>query len=185
MMPLDHTPGRLQGHFAGHSLPEHTKLWNSLYEESFTPWDRGQPSLALYDLLVEHPDLVARENLMGHRTRTALVPGCGRGWDVLLLAAYGFRAIGLDTSELAIEQAKKLHKAVASGEARMDEEYAAALQPRNGVASLAEDDAITWTTGDFFKDDWLREARSEKFDLIFDYTVGILRSTHQLDRAHI
>ena len=36
-----------------------------------------------------------------------LVPGCGRGYDVLLFSSYGFNAVGLDISPAAAEEAQK------------------------------------------------------------------------------
>ena len=37
----------------------------------------------------------------------ALVPGCGRGYDVQLFAERGLNAVGLDTSETAVEKAQE------------------------------------------------------------------------------
>lgn len=38
----------------------------------------------------------------------ALVPGCGKGYDVLLLSAFGYDATGLEISSKALEEARKV-----------------------------------------------------------------------------
>ena len=42
--------------------------------------------------------------------RKALVPGCGRGVDVLLLASFGYDAYGLECSATAVDACKKEEK---------------------------------------------------------------------------
>lgn len=71
--------------------------WDALYAGDETPWDMGRPSPPLEHLLHERalPD------------GRVLVPGCGRGWEVELLARAGHEAVGLDLSPLAIEQARR------------------------------------------------------------------------------
>lgn len=139
--------------------------WNACWEEQWTPWDRGGHSWALYDLLQGHPELSPdRSNRADGKT--ALVPGCGRGHDVLLLRSFGYDVYGLDYSPKAIEEARKNagKKPVAEGLDDDDDD-----ESRGGD----ERGSITWLSGDFFEDDWLREAdiSRRKFDLIFDYTV--------------
>jgi methyl halide transferase len=149
-------PGKLQETFANADFSEHGSKWNQLWEESYTPWDRGGPSMALNDLLEEAKHLF----LSTKAKKTALVPGCGMGHDVLLLAAFGYDVYGLDYSASAAKSAIDNQAAVGN-----DEVY----RPRQGV----EAGKITWLTGDFFSDDWLQKADvGGKFDLIFDYTVS-------------
>jgi hypothetical protein len=156
----DFVVGRLAETFKGADIAEHGRKWDSLWKDSYTPWDRGEPSMALADVLAEQPDLFGGGlPSPGHR-RTALVPGCGRGYDVRLLSAFGYDAYGLDFSESAIKEAQEVQKKGAD-----DEVY----RPRKGVEEAGK---ITWLTGDFFKDDFLKEAGVEEFDLIFDYTVS-------------
>jgi methyl halide transferase len=171
-------PGPLEGHFDNHGLSDHGKLWDSLWKGNNIPWDRGQPSLALYDLLVERPDLVPSPSEQGAdsrgRSKTAFVPGCGKGWDVLLLAAFGYHVIGLETSERALEEAKALLQAVVTGELQQIQEGSSSLTvltPRNGVGPLDEDGAIAWVVGNFFTDDFLQQTGQKTFDVIFDYQV--------------
>ncbi|KAI1495209.1 S-adenosyl-L-methionine-dependent methyltransferase [Biscogniauxia mediterranea] len=148
--------------FKGLTGSEYDSRWDTCWDEKRTPWDRGGPSWALYDVLKEKPELFPLPGRSGTR-KTALVPGCGTGYDVLLLSAFGFDVCGLDLSAGATAAAKK------HAEEKKEEE--GPYEPQEGV----ERGAITWLTGNFFEDDWLREVEAAtgkpaKFDLIFDYT---------------
>lgn len=157
-------PGRLASHFKGYDAAHHGDRWDALWEEKYTPWDRGQPSPALVDLLEERKDLVGEcwtvDPALGKRRKRALVPGCGRGYDVLALSAFGYDAYGLDVSESAIKAAKEYAR-----EKSGDEVYKARDQGGKGQ--------IHWLSADFFKDDFLKEIDGDgTFDLLFDYTVS-------------
>ncbi|KAI1156438.1 S-adenosyl-L-methionine-dependent methyltransferase [Nemania diffusa] len=143
---------RLPGLFAGTSPQEHPTQWSKCWDEEFTPWDRGGPSMALYDLLQENPD--GAIPLPSPGPRTALVPGCGRGYDVLLLSSLGYDVYGLDVSSQALDAARRnAEKELAEG--------------RYGTEG-GERGAITWICQDFFAEDW--KGVQTPFDLIFDYT---------------
>ncbi len=190
----DRPPRSLAEHFQSHDPSRQGGAWDALWGEGFTPWDRGGPSWALYDLLTERPDLfepLSNEDtsagaVCGTSTgkergkKTALVPGCGRGHDVLLLSSLGYDMVGLEVSEHALEEARK--NATAAAAAAAAAVRAGAGEGENGVSR----GRIRWISGDFFQDDWLREAADivgsggvggggggggGKFDLIFDYTV--------------
>jgi len=159
---------RLLSHFStAQGSTEHGQKWDELYQQGWVPWDKGFPSPALVDLLsspptsssLKHPLLP--EGKIGGRKR-ALVPGCGKGYDVLLLAAYGYDAYGLEISELALNEARKVE-----AEKGSEEVYAS----RSG-----ERGSVNWLSGDFFKDEFLKDVawkgeQDRKFDLIYDYTV--------------
>lgn len=145
--------------------------WDSCYRTSFHPWDRSGPSLALGDLLLQRPDLVpsaieldSRSNPLRSSTgtvirKTALVPGCGLGHDVRLLASFGYDVWALDVSETAIGKAK--------------EQKWESLYKENEGNEMGR---ITWVAADFFKEEWVAGTGTDgsgKFDLIFDYTVSI------------
>lgn len=146
---------KLSSHFEGAENLHHQK-WEALWKEKFLPWDKGFPSPALVDLLAERQDLFGAPE---GRKKKALVPGCGKGYDVLLLSAYGYDAYGLDVSETALEAAKET-------EAKMkgDEMYE--------IKGVEKRGSINWIVGDFFTDDFLKDVEGEgAFDLIYDYTV--------------
>ncbi len=67
------------------------KDWESLYQQGETKWDRGAASPAL-------PHLI--EQLTPGTS--VLVPGCGRGHEVVELAARGFAVTALDIAPSAI-----------------------------------------------------------------------------------
>jgi SAM-dependent methyltransferase len=156
--------GRLQGHFLGHEISVHGAKWNELWEQGYTPWDRSGPSPALEDLLTDQEDLLGPPFIVdpanGKKRKRALVPGCGSGYDVLLLAAFGYDAFGLDVSETALKAAKE-------GEARsigMD-----AYRVRDEELGRGK---VTWLAGDFFTDEFLKDIGGDgMFDLLYDYTV--------------
>ena len=72
-----------------------SKNWNKAYAEGDTPWDKGYASPPLKAFLKTH-------RIEG----TALVPGCGAGYDVRLLAEQGATVLGLDIAPLALEKAR-------------------------------------------------------------------------------
>lgn len=72
--------------------------WQRRYEQDDTPWDKGAPAPALVEYLKQHAV-----------TGRVLVPGCGKGHDVRVLAAQpGCTAVGLDLAPAAIMEAEKL-----------------------------------------------------------------------------
>lgn len=151
----------------------HGSQWQALYDDGFHPWDRDGPSLALADLLRQRADLVPPAQSRDHRgnllrtasgavaRRTALVPGCGLGNDVALLASFGYDVWGLDVSPKALELARKnVEDRVAAGSL-------AGLVGQEDV----ERGEVHWVAGDFFGHKWTEEAGRDQFDLVYDYTV--------------
>jgi methyl halide transferase len=124
--------------------------WDTLWHNAHTPWDRGLASPALVELLVDKHFPLVRA---GSSTRKGLVPGCGRGYDVALLASLTAedqrldKAVGLDVSSKAVEEARKLQEA----------------QPGKSE----------FVNGDFFSktEDW---AIDGTYDVVYDYTVSEL-----------
>ncbi|MEC7486961.1 MAG: methyltransferase domain-containing protein [Verrucomicrobiota bacterium] len=72
-----------------------SKDWNKAYDIGETPWDKGYASPALNAFLGSYP-----------LTGSVLVPGCGTGHDVRLLAAQGVEVVGMDIAPNAIRKAK-------------------------------------------------------------------------------
>jgi SAM-dependent methyltransferase len=78
-----------------------TTDWDQCYREGTTPWNKGEPSPPLKAWL-------GRNQLTGR----VIVPGCGLGHDVALLAESGADVVGLDVSVTAIEGAKVHHPSI-------------------------------------------------------------------------
>ncbi|KAH8701894.1 putative thiol methyltransferase [Talaromyces proteolyticus] len=137
-------------------------LWDNRAEGERLGWDRGGHSPALEDFLIQKKGFVGSpiiEGSDGQKSRKkALVPGCGTGYDVLLLASFGYDAYGLDYSEAAVETANK--------EAAKNRDEYGTKDPAVGQGN------VVFVQGDFFKDDWLTKLELEQnsFDLIYDYT---------------
>jgi SAM-dependent methyltransferase len=72
--------------------------WEAKYRQGDTPWDHGEAAPPLREAL----EVLPRE-VWG--AGEVLVPGCGRGHDVRLLAAMGLRPVGLDLAPGALERA--------------------------------------------------------------------------------
>jgi len=72
--------------------------WESCYVEGHTPWDKGIPS----------PPLTAWVGKYRPEGK-ALVPGCGIGHDVVMLAQAGMDAHGVDIATTAVQRAQATH----------------------------------------------------------------------------
>jgi len=73
-------------------------FWQQRYRDDDTPWDRGGINPAL-------------SRWLGHGIiappASILVPGCGRGHEVLALAEWGFRVTAIDLSTRALAELEK------------------------------------------------------------------------------
>ncbi|XP_066367319.1 uncharacterized protein [Miscanthus floridulus] len=85
--------------------------WRRCWEEGVTPWDLGQPTPAVVDL-VNSGTLPGGDR--DGRATTVLVPGCGAGHDVVALSGAGRFVVGLDISEAAIHKARQRAAAAAA-----------------------------------------------------------------------
>lgn len=75
--------------------------WNQRYKDGTDRWELGGPTPPLEAFLRSDPRAPQPAD-------PVLVPGCGRGHEAALLAGLGHRAIGLDFSEEAIREARRL-----------------------------------------------------------------------------
>lgn len=163
---------RLRQHFLNSDPCTHPSRWDDLWKTGdFLPWDRGAPNPALVDTLTQRPELLGPatttsttgDATTGPRQRKrALVPGCGKGYDVLLLASLGYDAYGVEASANAVKACEK-HAA----------EQAERYPARDTEVGSG---GVKFVLGDFFKDEWLAGVDGglgEGFDLIYDYTVGV------------
>jgi len=153
---------RLKNHFTGYG-DNYVDGWEALWKKGdFLPWDKGFPNPALHDILDQRHDLIGTAMATAEdgkkQRKKALVPGCGRGFDALLLASFGFDAFGLEYSEVAVEACQK--------EARENGDKYPVKDGEVGNGT------VVFAQGDFFKDDWRSIIGVDSFDFIWDYTVG-------------
>lgn len=71
-------------------------FWDKRFRERFMPWDAGRVPASLEQFIARHAE----------RGRL-LIPGCGTGYEVRLLAHAGFDVTAIDFSEAAIEAARR------------------------------------------------------------------------------
>jgi SAM-dependent methyltransferase len=162
--------------------------WDSLWADRALKWDRGSPNPAFIDFLcapshpptspnpnptpgAPKPDTVERTEEVklpaplkedGTR-RKVLVPGCGTGYDVALLANWGYDAYGLEISKHAVDEANAYLKS--SSERTLDDLY-------NIKDEKIGKGSAQCLLGDYLDDAWVREAGGvEGFDIIYDHTV--------------
>lgn len=154
--------------------------WAMLWDKGdFLPWDIGTPNPALGDVLTDRKELIGtcfkeegiaveKEDKGGRKVRKkALVPGCGRGYDVILLASFGYDAYGLEVSDKAVELCVQEQQTNGHKYPIMDES--------------AGYGAVNFLKGDFFRDEWTEKIPGGgKFDLIYDYTVRFFPLPHPL-----
>ena len=69
--------------------------WQTLYEQGKTGWDRGEPNPALSTWI--------EQGIFAAGTRT-LIPGCGRGHEVVELARRGLQVTALDFAHQPIAE---------------------------------------------------------------------------------
>lgn len=151
-------------HFAG-DASNHPDKWSALWDKGdFLPWDRGTPNPALEDTLSDRTDLLGscftKTSAGNSRRKRVLVPGCGKGYDVLLLASFGYDTFGLEVSETAVKRCYEEQK-IHGGE----------YPVRDAKAGAG---AVVFMLGDFFATDWMKNIEGdEKVDMIYDYTVRL------------
>ncbi|KAL5366000.1 S-adenosyl-L-methionine-dependent methyltransferase [Aspergillus floccosus] len=153
---------RLLKHFSGEGPPVNDR-WAALWDAGdFLPWDQGVPNPALVDAMSNRQDVVGASAFVvdengDRRRKRALVPGCGRGYDVLLLSSLGYDAYGLEVSIKAVEEAQTWAT-----------EHLSDYPVRDDAVGRG---TVRFIVGDFFSDDWVDQAGGNgRFDFIYDYT---------------
>ena len=97
------------------------------------------------------------------------IQGCGRGYDVVLLALHGYDSYGLEVSPAAVAAAKDYSSSQfespsqAYFSTRNDEEVAAYLKNRGEAHFFC---------ADFFEKSWAGNDVPSRYDLVYDYTVS-------------
>lgn len=160
--PTSIDPKDIRAHWAKYQGDRYVDGWASLWDSDTLPWDRGFPNPALEDTLIQRAGTMGEPIAQDGQRRKALVPGCGRGVDVLVLASFGYDAYGLEVSATAVDACKKEEK-------KNHSRY----RVRNEKVGQGK---TTFVQGDFFDDAWLKEIGVSRngFDIIYDYTVCIL-----------
>jgi SAM-dependent methyltransferase len=118
----------------------------------------GTSNPALIDTLDTKSSIIGPPLKSDGSRKRALVPGCGKGYDVHLFAAYGYDAYGLEVG-YAVEAARRF-----APEADTKEEYRA----RDAGVGKGK---VEFVQGDFFAKDWEQGIGGGGFDVIYDYTV--------------
>ncbi|KIW96623.1 uncharacterized protein Z519_02014 [Cladophialophora bantiana CBS 173.52] len=86
------------------NLQDHNAGWSELWDTNQRDlWARGKPSPTLVDFIEkarrEHLTLPRRPD---EQRLKALAQGCGRGYDVVMLALHGLDAFGLEVYQTAV-----------------------------------------------------------------------------------
>lgn len=120
----------------------HHPRWQQLWEQGISPgtsFDKCEPSPALVKYVIDNKIPTGR----------CLVPGCGRGYDVNLLALNSDRHVyGIDISQTAVNEAITWYTNLDS-------------------SKQAKKEFVHFELQNFFH---LSESKEEKFDFIYDYT---------------
>lgn len=141
--PTNIDPKDIQIYWAKYQGGKYVEGWASLWDKGDNlPWDRGFPNPVLEDTLVQRAGTIGGPIAQDGERRKALVPGCGRGVDVLLFASFGYDAYGLECRAAAVEACKKEEKENHSRYRVRDEKVGKGK--------------VTFVQGDFF-DDYLVE----------------------------
>ncbi|KAI3481482.1 hypothetical protein L1887_56029 [Cichorium endivia] len=91
---------KLRKLFASSDIPNDAKAWDQAWIDSTTPWDSNRPQPALVELLSGGHDADCQG--------TAVVPGCGRGYDARVFAERGLTSYGVDISSNAVAAANQV-----------------------------------------------------------------------------
>ncbi|KAJ5480845.1 hypothetical protein N7539_006739 [Penicillium diatomitis] len=164
------TGGRLLNTFLNRPIENHISGWSDLWDSGESGlWDRGKASPALVDL-IEREDTSSFFDpfTQDGRRKKALVPGCGRGYDAVMLALHGFDVVGLEVSETAVREAE----IYAAGELSRP----SSCHFGEGYCAPSSKGSVRFELGDFLNPRWPRGDESDQidgFDLVYDYTVSL------------
>ena len=99
--------------------------WDQRYRDGRDGWELGEPAPPLRHFLATDPRAPQPPGRI-------LVPGCGRGHEVALLAQCGFAVVGLDISAEALREARRCH---GNGSDRLQWVLADVLDPEACLAA--------------------------------------------------
>lgn len=75
--------------------PSEPAFWTERFEQRFMPWDKGGVPTALRQFVTQDPI-----------PRTALIPGCGTGYEAAYLSDAGWQVTAIDFSPAAVAAAR-------------------------------------------------------------------------------
>ncbi|MFC5481308.1 methyltransferase [Massilia suwonensis] len=104
--------------------PLSPEFWDERFERDFTPWDLGGVPQALRTFVERNP-----------APRTALIPGCGNGYELTFLSEAGWNATAIDFSPAAVQRARRL---VGQWAERVEEADFFAWQPQQPLELIYE-----------------------------------------------
>lgn len=95
--------------------PNDSQFWDAAYREAKDHWDMGTPTPVFVNLFSSHSDERRKylDGLFAIEKPSVIVPGCGRGYDAMLLAEHGFDVTAVDFSIEATEYLQ--HESLARG----------------------------------------------------------------------
>ena len=99
-------------------------FWDERFEQAFIPWDLGGVPQALRAFVERNP-----------APRTALIPGCGNGYELACLADAGWDVTAIDFAPAAVLRARRL---VGQWAARVVEADFFAWQPQRSLELIYE-----------------------------------------------
>ncbi len=117
------------------------EFWETRFAAGDTPWDRGEAN----------PQLGAWLAAGALEPCRILVPGCGSGYEVAVLAAAGFEVTALDYAPVAIERTRKQLDA-AGLKATLVEADALAWQPNRAFDAIYEQTCLCALYPDQWRD---------------------------------
>ncbi|PTB39388.1 hypothetical protein M441DRAFT_144702 [Trichoderma asperellum CBS 433.97] len=159
--PESDGPGRLISHFRNRDSKQQLSGWTELWETDQSDlWDRGKPSPALIEFIESKAEVLY--NITNKYRPKALIPGCGKGYDVVALALHGFDVYGLEISETGVATARRY------AEAELGEPTEYNYHDLNTWSS-SDIGNVTIIAGDFFQKGWEPQG-FQGFDVIYDYT---------------
>ncbi|KIK64388.1 hypothetical protein GYMLUDRAFT_39937 [Collybiopsis luxurians FD-317 M1] len=125
-------------------ITDDPQSWETAWKENVTPWDFGETQPPL-------KQVIEGGEVSFPKGGRALVPGCGKGYDAIYLAAkLDHDALGIDVSTTAFNAANEL------------------VRSNSADPELAS--RIRFEATDFFK---YEIPEDKKFDLIYDYTFFV------------
>lgn len=104
-------------------------FWQQRYLTGNTPWDDGQDDSELAAWLAS--------GTLGPGDGPVAVPGCGSGRDLVLLARYGIKALGIDCAPMALALARQ-HLTAAACSAGLFEADVLAWIPPQRLGAIIE-----------------------------------------------